>query len=112
MRYGANPEPLTLWFDAQSFRLTPVPPPLVVLAGVNEMSGENLIGECKRRFNIGKTKVEKLLRDHAPALTQIKDKHKKIYIINKEGIDEEWPWAPALRELIGVRVGDTERSAA
>jgi len=112
MRYGTKPEPLTLWFDADTFRLTPVPPPLVILAAVDQMSREELLGECKRRFDIGKTKVEKLLTDHAPVLTQIKDKHKKIYIINPEGIDEEWPWAPALGELIGVRVGDTERSAA
>jgi hypothetical protein len=94
LRYGRKPEPVYLWFDAVTFRLTPLPPPIAVLLE-KPRSREEIIIECERRFGISQSKTDELLREQAKYVRTTFQGHSKVYEIDPDHIASA-PWADFL----------------
>ena len=61
LRYGAKPEPFTIWFDLKTFRLTPLPPVIEVLSVRGQESRETVVSQCQQRFGLGARTVDDML---------------------------------------------------
>ena len=62
MRYGRKPEPLELWFDVGTFRLTALPPVIAVLRD-GPKTRQELLGECQKRFNVSQRMADAMVSD-------------------------------------------------
>lgn len=64
LRYGRKPQPLPLWFDAGTFRLTPLPP-MIAVRYERESAREEIIQKCEQRFGIRERTVNEMRRAEA-----------------------------------------------
>lgn len=83
MRYGRKPDPLTLWFDAGTFRLTPLDPILALLE-TGPQTREQLLLMGKERFDLGQGKVDKLIRlqEESKLIYERQKGHQKEFAID------------------------------
>jgi hypothetical protein len=89
LRYGQKPEPFPLWFDAGTFRLTPLPPVIEVLYEKDSSRGK-IIASCQDRFGLATKTVDNMIADGKPYLTEKQTGHEKVF-----GIDiDRAPLAP------------------
>lgn len=90
VRYAAKPEPQDLWFDAGSFRLTPLPPLIAVLErGIK--TREELLAECQSRFGIAQRSVDDMVDAGREFLLSGQDGHKRTLQIDPErAINAPW----------------------
>ena len=83
LRNGPKPDPVELWFDAGTFRLTPLPP-IVALLEYGSLSRQDLIAEAQRRFSL----KERAVDDHRAKLTgcldETKEGHQRILSLNHQ----------------------------
>jgi hypothetical protein len=90
LRYGRKPEPLTLWFDAGTFRLTTLPPAIAVLeAGPH--SRQQLIHECGVRFGLAERKADDKIGELRAFLRETQVGHNIVFEIDPEGVRDA-PW--------------------
>lgn len=103
-RYGCKPEPMTLWFDVGTFRLTPLPPVIAILES-GPKTRQQLIGECKHRFGIGHTVTDEHIASQKGLLREQQRGHEKVYQIDRDKAQDA-PWG----EFLEGSVQDTEHS--
>jgi RecA-family ATPase len=96
LRYGRKDQPLILWFDAQSFRLTPLPPVIEVLTS-GRHSREELIAECKGRFDLGERRVADMLAQNEMFLQESQRGHSKLFNLRDDALAKA-PWFRFLNE--------------
>jgi len=101
LRYGSKPEPLTLWFDAACFRLTPLPPVVAVLE-TGPKSRREVIEECHGRFGLKGRKVDEMLEGEKPFLKERWEGHQAIFQIDAERCADA-PWYRDFCSLEGAR---------
>jgi hypothetical protein len=81
LRYGRKPEPFTLWFDASTFRLTPLPPVIAVLFE-KESTRAKIIGDCEQRFGIAERIVDQMIAEQKGFLAEAQRGHEKVFGID------------------------------
>jgi hypothetical protein len=83
LRNGPKPEPVELWFDAGTFRLTPLPP-IVALLEYGPLSRQDLIAQARSRFSL----KERAVDDHRGQLTgcldETREGHQRILSLNHQ----------------------------
>lgn len=90
LRYGQKPEPFKLWFDARTFRLTPLPPVIEILFEKDSLRKE-IIFAAKERFGLGDRKVDEMIGSHKLFLTEEQQTHNKGFSIDLDKAKEaEW----------------------
>jgi hypothetical protein len=96
-RYGQKPEPVTLWFDAGTFRLTPLPPVAAILED-GPKTREGLVADGARRFNLSERSVDKALKDLKDQryLVERQQGHQKVFSIDWERAREAPEWGHLL----------------
>lgn len=86
-RYGKKPPILDLWFDAGTFRLTPLNPVLVLLEN-GPLTREQLLQQGEERFSLGHSKVDKFIKEfseaHPPLVYERQQGHQKVFAIDYE----------------------------
>jgi hypothetical protein len=94
LRYGAKPEPLQLWFDADRFRLVPLPPVIAALeSGVG--TREEIVTYCSRCFGVGTRTVDEMLHAESAYLNEGRERHKRTFEVDMERAKEApAPWSP------------------
>ncbi len=94
LRYGSRPEPLTLWFDAGCFRLTPLPPVIAVLESGSK-SRQEIITDSHSRFDLEERKVDQMLDQQNHFLQREQVGHERRYQIDPDHCADA-PWYPFL----------------
>jgi hypothetical protein len=90
LRYGRKPEPLNLWFDAKTFRLTPLPPVVQVLFEKDSSRGK-VISDCHTRFGLSTKTVDNMLAEQKKYLTEKQSGHEKVFGIDLDvAVDAPW----------------------
>jgi len=90
LRYGSKPEPMSLWFDARQFRLTPLPPVIAVLYDGDHTRNE-LIKHCGHRFGVAERTVDEMIAKEKQFLTETQQGHRKAFGINLDtAVNAPW----------------------
>jgi hypothetical protein len=90
LRYGIKPEPISLWFDAGCFRLTPLPPVVAVLER-GQKTRQQVIAECRRRFGVAERLAETMLAQESQFLQEGNSGHNRTYEIHPErALEASW----------------------
>jgi hypothetical protein len=95
LRYGRKPEPMTLWFDAQTFRMTPLPPVIAVLES-GPATRKELLDAANERFSLGERKTDEMLSEEKRFLRESQQGHQKVFWIDPERVADA-PWGGLLR---------------
>jgi hypothetical protein len=95
LRYGMKPEPLSLWFDLKTFKLTALPPVIEILSSLGREDRESIVGQCKERFGLGERKAADMIGEHAPFLKETMNGHSKTFEIDLDKV-EQAPWCHLL----------------
>jgi hypothetical protein len=88
-RYGLKPAPCTLWFDAATFRLTPLPPVIAILVDGPQLR-ESIVEGCRSRFGISRT-ADDLIKGNKQFLRERMVGHAKEFEIDWERAADA-PW--------------------
>jgi hypothetical protein len=91
LRYGIKPDLFALWFDAKTFRLTPLPPVIEVLSAGDRQNRESIVAKCQERFGLGERKVGEMIGEQAPFLKETMNGHSKGFEIDLDKV-EQAPW--------------------
>jgi hypothetical protein len=83
LRNGPKPEPIELWFDAGTFRLTPLPP-IVALLEYGSLSRQELIAQAESRFSLKERAVDEHRAQLTGCLDETKDGHQRILSLNHQ----------------------------
>ena len=115
LRYGPKPQPLELWFDAGTLRLTPLSP-IITLLEAGSMSRQQLLIQAKDRFGLSKRTLDEQLAEYRPFLKETRQGHAKVFEIDWDEVlrtdEDEDPDEHEWRRLVcpaGVRQGDLRR---
>jgi hypothetical protein len=99
LRYASKPEPLDLWFDAGTFRLTALPPVIAVLLNEPKTRGQ-IVEEFRTRFDIQERLADTMINEQILYLVPGQRGHERIWELNRANVGDA-PWArflPATRE--------------
>ncbi len=88
LRNAPKPEPLELWFDATSFRLTPLPPVAAVLESGPLSRGE-ILRQGFQRFGLKTRAMDGQREVLGRYLNEGRDGHKRIFSLNRAAVPEE-----------------------
>lgn len=91
LRYGSKPDPIDLWFDAVTFRLTPLPPVIAILLGGVKTRNE-LVQEFHRRFSIQERLADTMINAQNDYMLPSQRGHERTWELNWGKIPEA-PWA-------------------
>lgn len=91
LRYGAKPDPFTIWFDLKTFRLTPLPPVIEVLSVRGQETRETIISACKERFGVSARMVDEMIGRQSQFLREKMVRHSKEFEIDLDKV-EKAPW--------------------
>jgi hypothetical protein len=82
-RYGRKPQPFSLWFDVETFRLTPLPPVIAVLWEKESTRGR-IIAACAERFGLSDRTVDQMIAEakEKTYLTEKQVGHEKVFAID------------------------------
>ncbi len=83
LRSARKRDPMTLWFDAGDFRLTPLPP-LAALLEEGPITREEMGREGYRRFGLKPRTLDDQRREMAPCLGESMDGHKRVYRLRRD----------------------------
>lgn len=101
LRYGVKPDPIELWFDAGTFRLTPLPPVIAVLvAGLKTRT--ELVAEFETRFNVQERLADTLIGEQGQYLVSGQRGHDRTWELNRANVNDA-PWARFLPVAAGRR---------
>jgi hypothetical protein len=90
LRYGAKPEPFEVWFDAGSFRLTPLPPVIALLTD-GPKTREELAEGCESRFGVAERTMAVMINANEAILQAGTRGHRRTFEINQDRLaDTEW----------------------
>jgi len=81
LRNGPKPEPMELWFDAATFRLTPLPP-IIALLEYGSLTRQDLVAQAESRFQLRERAVDTHRGSLAACLDETKDGHRRILSLN------------------------------
>jgi len=81
LRNGRKPEPVELWFDAGTFRLTALPP-IIALLENGSLSRQDLVEQADRRFNLKERAVDTYREPLRGCLDETREGHRRILSIN------------------------------
>ena len=81
VRNATRPGDADVWFDAESCRLTPMPP-VIALLEPGPLSREELIQRGSARFKLKARALDKEIADLRPYLIEGKEGHKRLWSIN------------------------------
>lgn len=95
LRYGRKPNPFTLWFDVDSFRLLPLPPVIAVLES-GRQTRQQVLEACQRRFDLSERKVDDMLAEQREFLLQHQNGHQREFEIDRDRAVQA-PWWPFIR---------------
>jgi hypothetical protein len=99
LRTGRKPEPFELWFDTETFRLTPLPP-LVALLEFGPRTRGELIQQGDDRFGLKQRAIDNSISELRPLLLDSMEGHKLVLKLNSAAKPEaESPvtrWWPLL----------------
>lgn len=104
LRYAQKPEPIALWFDAETFRLTALPPVVDVLLRSGRLLRKEVIEACEKRFSLGQRKVDAMLANWSAFLIERQESHEKSFEIDFDKASEA-PWVNFLDVVEPVRQG-------
>jgi hypothetical protein len=90
LRYEGKPDPLTLWFDAETFRLARVPPLIAVLLS-GKRSRTQIVHAFRNRFSIGQRKADEVIKENREFLISEQVGRDKYFDINLDKALET-PW--------------------
>jgi hypothetical protein len=100
LRNGAKPDPMELWFDAATFRLTPLPPVAAMLED-GPRTRQDLIKCIGERFALKERAIDTSLREFQPLLIESQRGHNRVFALNDKAIpSSDSPatrWWPLLR---------------
>jgi AAA domain len=97
LRYGAKPDPFTVWFDKKAFRLTPLPPVIDVLSVRGNESRDTIVAQCEERFGMCERTVAHMIAQWGTFLKERMVGHSKEFEIDLDKVAN----APWCRFLIG-----------
>jgi hypothetical protein len=81
---------MTLWFDAKTFRLTPLPPVIALLED-GEATRRELVIAGSARFGLSERKVDEMLSLQKAFLRESQKGHEKVFRIEMEHLGgAEW----------------------
>jgi len=83
LRYGTKPGPFELWFDAGTFRLTPLPPVIAVLEQ-GRRTRQEIIAECSRRFGIEERLASEMISTLRNVLREDRQGHSETFELDPE----------------------------
>ncbi len=110
LRNAPKPEPLELWFDVGTFRLTPLHPVAALLESGPRTRGE-LIEEANARFGLKQRAVDAAISEIRPLLFEENEGHKRVFKLNLTTlVDPSFPTPPWWSHLHHVKVlpGETQ----
>jgi hypothetical protein len=84
LRNSRKPDPMELWFDAQSFRLTPLPP-VAALLEQGPLTREELLRKGNRRFGLKSRAMDEQRQGMGNYLEERMDGHKRVLSLRREG---------------------------
>jgi AAA domain len=100
LRNGAKPDPMELWFDAGTFRLTPLPPVAAMLED-GPRTRQDLIKCIGERFALKERAIDTSLKELQPLLIESQRGHNRVFALNEKAIpSSDSPvtrWWPLLR---------------
>jgi hypothetical protein len=85
LRNAPKPEPVDLWFDASTFRLTPLPPVAAVLED-KPLTREKMLSEGFRRFGLKTRTMDEQRRELSPCINEAQDGHKRVLSLNRRAV--------------------------
>ena len=93
LRNGPLPDPMELWFDAGTFRLTPLPP-IIALLEKGPLSRQELLEQAQSRFNLKQRAVDEHRVELNSFLDETRSGHQRVISLNHGFVpDEESPAA-------------------
>jgi hypothetical protein len=93
LRNAPKPDPLELWFDAGTFRLTPIPPVAAILEP-GPLTREEVVEQAVTRFGIKSRAVDEQCRELQPCLDKSQDGHRRVLTLNRNAILESDSTSP------------------
>lgn len=96
LRNAPKPDPLELWFDASTFRLTPLPPVAAILES-GSLTREELVKQAVSRFGIKARAVDEHCRELQSCLGKSQDGHRRVLTLNRNAILDPEPDSPTAR---------------
>jgi hypothetical protein len=88
LRNGRKPEPMELWFDAETFRLTRLHPIAAILED-GPHSRPELIAAADRRFGIKQRAIDGAINEIRSLLLESMRGHKKVFELNRNAFPED-----------------------
>jgi hypothetical protein len=96
LRNAPKPEPLELWFDAGTFRLTPIPPVAAILEA-GPLTREEVVERAVTRFGVKARSVDEQCRELQPCLDKSQEGHRRVLTLNRNAILESDSTSPIAR---------------
>jgi hypothetical protein len=94
LRNAPKPEPIELWFDIKTFRLTPLHPVAALLESGPKARGE-LIEQANARFGLKQRAVDAAISELRSLLYEEREGHKRVFKLNANPPDDSsFPWPP------------------
>lgn len=78
LRNGRKPDPWELWFDLDTFRLTPLPPVAAMLESGPQTRPE-LVKQGNERFGLKQRAIDDAIAELRPVLMDSREGHKVVY---------------------------------
>lgn len=104
LRNAAKPDPMELWFDAGTFRLTPLPPVAALLED-GPRTRQELIKCIYARFALKERAIDTSLKDLQPLLIESQRGHNRVFALNNKAIPSSD--SPAVRWWPLIRGSET-----
>jgi hypothetical protein len=83
LRNGPKPDPIELWFDAGTFRLTPLPPVIALLED-GRLSRQELVEKAEKRFSLKERAVDASRVELTGCLDESQEGHRRILSLNRQ----------------------------
>lgn len=100
LRNGRKPEPWELWFDVETFRLTPLPPVAALLESA-PCTRQRLIQQGEERFGLKERAIDNAINEVRPVLIESMHGHNKLLKLNPAATPQSGSlterWWPLLR---------------
>lgn len=87
LRNGPKAEPIELWFDAGTFRLTALPPVAALLES-GPLTREELIEQAHSRFGLKTRALDNHIQELRPYLQESSDGHRRVWGLNPKAVPD------------------------
>jgi hypothetical protein len=87
LRHGSKPDPMELWFDSGTFRLTPLHPVAALLESA-PCTRKDLIELAGARFNLRTRAIDAEINQLRSLLIESSEGHKRVFALNQNAVPE------------------------